>query len=79
MNNPVCFRARNIGVIRQVPTVVVLRNKMRYFLRKCQGVDRGVAHGSIGNWAVTQTGLAVYVFACGEFCLIEIISWCSKE
>jgi hypothetical protein len=28
MNNPVCFRARNIGVIRQVPTVVIHRNKM---------------------------------------------------
>jgi hypothetical protein len=30
-------------------------------------VDRGVAHGSIGNWAVAQTGLVVYVFACGKF------------
>ena len=43
------------------------------------GGSGGVAHGSIDNWAVAQTGLAVYVFACGKFCLIKIISWFSKE
>jgi hypothetical protein len=47
-------------------------------IAKTQSDHEGV-HKSIGNWEVTQTVLAVYVFACGKFCLIEIISWFSKE
>ena len=37
-------------------------------------VDRAVAPGSIGNWGGAQTDLMVYVFACGKFWLIKIIS-----
>jgi hypothetical protein len=60
--------------------VVLWRNNLSmYVAYLLELVDRGVAHGSNGNWVVAQTGLAVYVYACGKFCLIKIISWFSNE
>ena len=60
--------------------VVLWRNNLKmYMWYQLELADRGVAHGSIGSWVVAQTGLVVYVYACGKFCLIKIISCFSKE
>ena len=34
-------------------------------------VDRAVALLSIGNWVVSQAGLAVYVCTCGKLIVVK--------